>query len=141
METLKKLPEVGELYNHYNDGKITPSRHSVVKVTAVVPYNEVDNEIKDIILEEQKNCDWLYAQTTDYVIFAEAVNEDDSEYKNRVYIRTIDGGWFSIDYKTFLESGRLDIDHTLTDIVKNDLLEENYDYSPEETEEIFKSLI
>lgn len=34
------VPEVGKEYHTFDDGKIKPSRHSIVTITDVVPFNE-----------------------------------------------------------------------------------------------------
>lgn len=34
------IPEVGKEYHIFDDGKIKPSRHSIVTITDVVPFNE-----------------------------------------------------------------------------------------------------
>lgn len=135
------IPTVGKQYNHYDDGKIRPSRHSVVKVTKVIPYNEVNDKLKILISSEQEECDWLYAPKTDFVVFADTINQDNSLTKEQIYIRTKDNGWFSIDNETYFDSGRLDIDHTLTDSVIELLYKGAFDYTAEEIEQILTELI
>jgi hypothetical protein len=39
MQSDKCLPEVGKSYHVFNDGKITLSRHYLVKCVAVVPFD------------------------------------------------------------------------------------------------------
>lgn len=135
------VPIVGKQYNHYDDGKIRPSRHSVVKVTKVIPYNEVNDKLKTLISSEQEQCNWLYAPKTDFVVFADTINEEVPLTKEQIYIRTKDNGWFSIDNETCFDSGRLDIDHTLTDSVIELLHEGGYDYTTEEIEQILTELV
>lgn len=137
----ENIPVVGKQYNHYDDGKIRPSRHSVVKVTHVIPYNEVDDKLKMFISSEQEECDWLYAPKTDFVVFAETINQDNPLTKEQIYIRTKDNGWFSISIETYLDGGRLDIDHTLTDSVIRLLHEGAYDYTAEEIKQILTELV
>ena len=138
---MKEIPVIGKCYNHYNDGKIRPSRHSVVKIIDVVPYSKVDKDLRDSIEREQKSCDWLYAETTDVVVFAEVLTESDIDFKNQFYIRDTKGGWFSIDHKNCFDSGRLDIDHTLTDSLKSDLYNGFYEYTPEQIEKFLERFV
>ena len=97
------IPEVGEEYHTFDDGKIKPSRHSIARVTEVIPFAEVNHEA---LLEEWRqevmDCYWLYATETDY--FAMADDPDDDE-EPMYFVRTQDGGWFSIGFW----GGRLDI--------------------------------
>ena len=50
---------------------------------------------------------WLYAKETDY--FIRTINGEDGD---AVFVRTKNIGWFSIG--DFMNSGRLDIDGSLT---------------------------
>lgn len=98
------VPEVGKEYHTFDDGKIKPSRHSIVRVTEVVPFAEVNHEA---FLEEWRqevmDCYWLYAKETDY--FVKAEYDDETNY----FVRTKDGGWFSLGFF----GARLDIDGSL----------------------------
>lgn len=100
------VPEVGKEYHTFDDGKINFGRHFISRVTEVVPFAEVNNEV---LLEEwrQEVMDyyWLYAPETDYFIKAEAENEEEPSY----FVRTTDGGWFSLGWF----GSRLDIDGSL----------------------------
>lgn len=100
------VPEVGKEYHTFDDGKINPSRHSIARVTEVIPFNECnDNELMSIWAEEATDCYWLYATDTDYFIKAEYDDEDEPAY----FVRTKDGGWFSLGWF----GARLDIDGSL----------------------------
>ncbi len=100
------IPEVGEEYHTFDDGKIKPSRHSIARVTEVIPFAEVNHEA---LLEEWRqevmDCYWLYATDTDYFIKAEYDDKDEPAY----FVRTKDGGWFSLGWF----GARLDIDGSL----------------------------
>jgi hypothetical protein len=108
--------KIGNEYNYYDDGKIKPSRHSVVIIKDIIPFDKwnCSNEIRDLWEEDVKTCDFLYAPTTDYII--------EAFYKNDVnnilyFTRTINNGWFSLG---FLDSGRLDNNNLYTeDLIKN----------------------
>ena len=109
--TMQPVPEVGKEYHIFDDGKINPSRHYVAKVVEII-YPEAAYEITDLYSaweEQVKECYWLFNKTTDYFVRAE------SEYdKNPLYfVRTTDGGWFSLDYPDVWTGARLDIDGSL----------------------------
>ena len=105
------LPEVGKTYYAFYDGKVRRSRCHRVKLTKVLPFNEVDKELSADIKEEQEVCDWLYAPQTDYVVFGSTVEEDGTLEPDdeQVFIRTNDDGWFSLGFF----ASRLDIDGSL----------------------------
>ena len=54
---------------------------------------------------------WLFAVETDYFVKTENGEDGDA-----FFVRTIGGGWFSIG--DFMNSGRLDVDGTLTKSLK-----------------------
>lgn len=107
---MKLIPKVGLSYNCFDDGKINHSRLYTVIVKKVIPFNKIDKKTLKNWLEEVKQCYWLYAKETDYFIKTE--NE---EKEIEIFVRTIDGSWFSIG--GFLNCGRLDIDGKLTNIL------------------------
>jgi hypothetical protein len=100
------VPEVGKEYHTFDDGKIKPSRHSIARVTEVIPFAEVNHKA---LLEEWRqevmDCYWLYATETDYFIKVEYEDEDEPAY----FVRTKDGGWFSLGFF----GSSLDIDGSL----------------------------
>ena len=60
---------------------------------------------------------WLYAEETDYFVKCSIPNYDENDVW---FVRTIDGGWFSMDTKSWWMSGRLDIDGQLfNNMMKN----------------------
>lgn len=101
---LQPVPEVGKEYHAFDDGKIKPSRHSIVKITEVVPFAAVNHKA---FLEEWQqqveDCYWLYAKETD--CFVKAEWDDETSY----FVRTLDGGWFSLGFW----GSRLDVDGSL----------------------------
>ncbi len=105
------VPEVGKEYHAFDDGKIKPSRHSIVRITEVVPFAAVNH--KAFLEEWQQEVEdgyWLYAKETDYFIKAEYVEKDRPAY----FVRTKDGGWFSLGFW----GARLDIDGSLYEKMK-----------------------
>lgn len=107
-----------------------------MEIVEVLPYSKVDKELKKEIVEEQEQCDFLYAPSTDHVVIAKPLYGCCDEKENSVFIRTIDGGWFSIGCYW---AARLDIDHTLTDGLIESL--RDFGYKTEEIEEIIKDFV
>ena len=89
------LPEINKTYNYFDDGKIRESRRFPVKITGIVPFDKIDEDTHDLWEIEHTQCDWLYADTTDYFVIG---NLSDREYDREivVFVRTVDGGWFSL---------------------------------------------
>jgi hypothetical protein len=110
---MKGIPNIGEIYNCFDDGKIRESRLYTVKVTNIIPAEKINNNICYMWNEEVKQCDWLYSPETDFFVITE--NQDGEE---EIFVRTIDNEWFSIG--SFLGCGIMDIDGELTKrIMKN----------------------
>ena len=103
------VPEADKEYHVFDDGKIKPSRHGIVRVTKVIPFAEFTQEdIMEEWRQEVMDCYWLYATETDY--FVEARYDDEPEDEEPSYfVRTTDGGWFSLGWF----GARLDIDGSL----------------------------
>lgn len=107
---MKPIPEIGKTYNCFDDGKIRHSRLYTVDVKEVISFDKIDNETLNEWKEQVEQCYWLFAKETDYFIKTE--NGEDG---NAIFVRTLDGGWFSIG--GFMNSGRLDVDGELTYIL------------------------
>ena len=105
------LPKIGQRYHFFEDGKSEPSRHYIIEVTNVVPFEAVtDGELLDVYDTEVKECDFLYAPETDYFVYGRKVLSNnvldmDDEF---IFIRTNYGGWFSFGH--WFEDGQLDVD-------------------------------
>ena len=105
------VPEIGKEYHIFNDGKISPSRHDIITIAEVVPFKDCkDEELLDYWRSEVKSCYWLYATETDYFVRGTL---EDGECIDMWFVRTTDGGWFSLDYTAWLTASRLDIDGSL----------------------------
>lgn len=127
---MKPIPEIGKFYHFWDDGKSSPGRHYICKVERIITPDEAkkidvnvpdwdfDNnkEVDNIISlydhwrNEVKNCDWLFAEDTDY--FVELSCPEYDEY-NLWAVRTKLGGWFSMDVQSSWQGGRLDIDGSI----------------------------
>lgn len=103
------VPEVGKKYHAFDDGKIRPSRCSIVKIIEVIPFVVVNHKVfLEWWQQEVEDCYWLYAKETDYFVKAEC--SDRISY----FVRTKDGGWFSLGWF----GARLDIDGSLYEKMK-----------------------
>jgi hypothetical protein len=105
---LQPVPEVGKEYHAFDDGKIKPSRHEIVKIVELIPFTEANEELLEEWKQNVEECYWLYTPETDY--FAKAEYEDETSY----FVRTEDGGWFSMGWF----GSRLDIDGSLYEKMK-----------------------
>ena len=113
---LQPVPEVGKEYHIFDDGKVRPSRHYIAKIQKLI-YPDEAYEITDLYKaweEQVKECYWLFAQDTDYFVMAESDYDENPLY----FVRTEDGGWFSLDYPGGWMGARLDIDGHLYEKMK-----------------------
>lgn len=104
------IPELNKEYHIFDDGKVKPSRHYMAKIVELIPFEEcTDQSLLTAWSSEVDFCDWLYAKETDYFVKAESDFDDNPLY----FVRTINGGWFSLDYPDGWMGARLDIDGRL----------------------------
>lgn len=103
------IPKVGGVYHVFNDGKVTWSRHHLETCVEVIPFNDFkSHKMYSEWLDCIKECDWLYAQTTDYIVVCKVMDDPDDELV--YYTRTTDGDWFG--FGTMIGDGILDTDRT-----------------------------
>ena len=108
---LRPVPEVGKEYHAFDDGKIKPCRLEHVKIVEVIPFDRADEVLLSSWNTEVAECDWLYAQETDYFIKAYCKEPDTGA---QWFVRTTDGGWFSLGFW----GSRLDVDGSLYEKMK-----------------------
>lgn len=109
----QSLPKIGKRYHFFEDGKSGPSRHYIIEVTNVVPFEAVtDGELLDVYDTEVKEGDFLYAPETDYFVYGRKVLSDNTlDMEDEfIFIRTNYGGWFSFGH--WFEDGQLDVDNS-----------------------------
>ena len=115
---IRNLPKIGKQYHFFDDGKTGPSRIYIAKILDIIPLKEVkDKKLLKAYRQQKKENYWIYAKRTDYFIKCECKKYDDDPL---YFIRTIDGGWFSIDYPHEWMSGRLDVDNKIWNRVKEE---------------------
>lgn len=115
-----RVPEIGEKIKFFDDGKTSPSKRYWATVKEVVPYDEAAQKYKQYYKDWQKikiECDWLYAKDTDYFVLADIPEYDDDVV---VFVRTVDGRWFSFDSPHLWMAGLLDVDDKLWNEIKED---------------------
>lgn len=109
----KPIPKVNQTCMFFDDGKISYSRMYQATVKQVMVYDDAPDKVKKAFERESKDHDWIWNNTTDYIVACEI-----KDYDNRSLIwfaRTVDGGWFSMDVDRTWQGGRLDIDGELED--------------------------
>jgi hypothetical protein len=116
--------EIGKFYHFWDDGKSSISRHYLCKCEGIITLEESaellyhsyywshdDGEtvaltLKEIWERNKLECNWLYADETPYFVVVSCPKYDD----NLLYCaKTKDGQWFSMDVKTWWQSGLLDV--------------------------------
>ena len=97
--------EIGKTYNCFDDGKINETRRFEVKITKIIPFEDVDEETLELWKEAVKECHWLYNKTTDYFIIGE-----DEDNESITFVRMKNQGWFGMGW---LCGGQLDHDGSL----------------------------
>jgi hypothetical protein len=103
----QSVPEVNKEYHTFDDGKISPSRHAIAKVLEVIPFEIAEPRLIEAWKMSVEECYWLYDKETYYFIKTELEEEEDPSY----FVRTTDGGWFSIGWW----GARLDVTGKLYD--------------------------
>lgn len=108
----KPIPKVNQTCMFFDDGKISYSRMYQATVKQVMVYDDAPDKVKKAFERESKTHDWIWNNTTDYIIACDIKDYD----KNLIWFaRTLDGGWFSMDVDKSWQGGRLDIDGKLED--------------------------
>lgn len=108
----KPIPKVNQTCMFFDDGKISYSRMYQATVKQVMVYDDAPDKVKKAFERESKEHDWIWNNTTDYIVACEIKDYD----RNLIWFaRTVDGGWFSMDIDKAWQGGRLDIDGGLED--------------------------
>lgn len=129
----KPIPEVGKRYHCFDDGKITFSRHFIIKVDEVLGFMQFKKKYPEMVkryLEAVTSCYWLYTKSSDkFVITFKGENDELG-----VYVRTKDGGWFGIG--DWWNSARLDVTGQIWESLIQDI--DLFDYSEEEKKQLIE---
>lgn len=149
---MKPVPEVNKEYHFWDDGKTSSSRHYICKVEEIITpkqakkiilkHGDENMSLYDIWREEvdthrqsdgftvlapgaktEVGAPWLYAEDTDFFVRISCPNYDDNDLWA---VRTVDGGWFTMDTVNWWMSGTLDV---TGEIYENIIAEyESYNY-------------
>lgn len=120
-------PEVGKVYNVFDDGKIRWSRLEHWKIVEKIDLDKdkVEQSLLDQVADEIKSCYWLYKPEQTVIFKALRLDDDGNvltepeKFDNGLYnyyvcnffLATKDNGWFSLGFCT---AGELDVDGSLT---------------------------
>lgn len=130
------LPEIGVKYHFFDDGKCGPSRHYIATVEEIINADEAKkrylesfttNTIRplyDIWMDEVKLSGHLYNPSTDVFVRCSIPKYDEHQIW---FVRTKDGGLFSIDVQSGWQSGRLDLTGEIYSSIKEEFDEKHYD--------------
>lgn len=130
---LQPVPEVGKKYHCFDDGKKTFSRHYIIEVSEVLGHNAFKRKYPELFkryLEVSKEDYWLYSRSTDKFI----VTEKGENNERGVFVRTKDGGWFSIG--EWFNSGELDVTGKVWEYLVEHI--DDFTYSQEDKERIIR---
>ena len=97
------------VYAFFDDGKGGYSRRYIAKVKLVVPFEDVKRNDKNLYNEwkrEVKDYYWVFAKETDYFVSCTVFGYSEQPVW---FVRTIGGGWFSLECGSFWWAGRLDV--------------------------------
>ena len=132
---MKPVPEVGKYYHFFDDGKTGAGRHYIARVERILTKEDIKNiyplpdnpetSLYEIWEGEVDGNEWLYSMDTDYIIEASCPKYD--EVNNLFFVRTKDGGWFSMDVQDWWQSGRLDVTGEMYESIIKDRKEHGYD--------------
>lgn len=152
----KPVPEVGKLYHFWDDGKTGPSRHYICRVEELIKPEDAKKVVFDDVPDEgqstslydiwrrevdehrqtpnftvisigtsiEHGAPWLYAESTDFFVRINCPNYDDNDLWA---VRTVDGGWFTMDIQSWWQGGRLDVTGEIYDNIITYYETNNYD--------------
>ena len=99
-------PEVGKIYQGFDDGKIRLSRLIDWKIIKRIDLDndKVSKNLLRVLQKEIKECYWLFATEQTIIYRAYAVDENgkfDKQIGYCYFIRTKEGGWFGAGCNMF----------------------------------------
>ena len=104
------IPNVGDIFVFFDDGKIKPTRKYTATVEKKVSFKEESEEVVSVWKECAAGNPYLYADKTPYFVYCSIPDYDKDLC---IFVATRDNRWFSIDYPHFWMSGALDIDGSM----------------------------
>lgn len=112
----QRIPKKNEKFMFFDDGKLSLGRMYSATVINVCSADDAPKYVKDAQQSEMNDNDWLFIKDEDgkYVtdVFIECSIPDYDD--NTIwFVRTKDGGFFSLDIQSGWQGGRLDIDERM----------------------------
>ena len=104
------IPKKRQIYNFFDDGKCSSSRLYKAYVKKVIPFNKADIHLKIHLVNSALNCSWIWNGDTDYFIGCYIPKYDDHLVW---FARTVNGGWFSMDFQSNWNGGLLDVNRNI----------------------------
>lgn len=134
-KNLQPIPNVGQVYHCFDDGKIRFSRLYLVEVIETLGQMQFKKKYPEEFkywIETSKSHYWLYSRRTDKFIVANCYESED--YPLGIFVRTKQGGWFGIG--NLFNSGELDVTGELWNNLVANI--DNFDYTEEEKNQLIK---
>ena len=132
-----EVPQVGQIYHFFDDGKMSKNRHYKAECLEVITPEETKKvlleiptdgssdtqkvSLYDIWRDNVREFDWMYAEKTDYFVRCRVPEFDENDLW---FVRTINNRWFSMDIQSWWQVGLLD--------VGNDMYEQGVKYFGED---------
>ena len=119
---MKPIPNIGEYFHFWDDGKTSLSRHYICRCERIIPFHEfteyrlmrrygkhgfVEDTLMGLWKDSVSEFDWIFAQQTDCAVVCSCPKYDKDEL---YFFRTKPGGWFSADRTSSWQAGELDVD-------------------------------
>ena len=119
---MKPIPNIGEYFHFWDDGKTSLSRHYICRCERIIPFHEfteyrlmrrygkhglVEDTLMGLWKGNVSEFDWIFAQQTDCAVVCSCPKYDKDEL---YFFRTKSGGWFSADRTSSWQAGELDVD-------------------------------
>lgn len=122
--------QIGDKFNCYDDGKVRPSRHSVITIVDIIPRKKWTTEQKNLVCKTIiENEDLFSSKQTELIV--------GKYYNDKIYfLKTTYDEYFSTGWS----GGLLDVDGTLTKNLIESLENNDFDYSDIEIQYIIKCL-
>ena len=124
---LQPIPQVGERYHCFDDGKVRISRHFIIQVDEVLghmAFKKKYPEQFELFMRRTKQSYWLFSRHTDFFV----ITHHGENNELGVYVRTKQGGWFGIG--PYWNSATLDVTGQLWQYLLDNM--DNFDYTDEE---------
>lgn len=124
--------KIGDKFNCYDDGKATPSRHSVVTIIDIIPAKKWTDRHKELVyitLDEDGGD--LFSLDQPYLIIGENESNDKIAFLKTTYDGYFSTGWIG---------GSLDVTGEITENLIHYLNEGVFDYTSDEIDYIIECL-